>query len=191
MEQSAIRDQQAKRWRCPGFREACHRALRADPLAPSGLPTDDVARLSPSNTPSCSRGALRPSCARIVRPFEKEGARECRVPVHPQPRVRMVVVKCTRVFTARSPGQPGIPARNGFTAYTRSPRRSGFLASVASRKRSARLDASVEASGPHDLAVRKQAPSSEAPLASTASHPASVTIAIRPSSGTRRKRICR
>ena len=48
------------------------------------------------------------------------------------------------------------------------------------------LDASVEASGPHDFAVRKPAPSSEAPPASTASHPASVTIAIRPSCGTRR-----
>jgi hypothetical protein len=31
------------------------------------------------------------------------------------------------------------------------------------------LDASVEASGPHDFAVRKHAPSSEAPPASTAS----------------------
>ena len=48
---------------------------------------------------------------------------------------------------------------------------------------SARLDASVGASGLHDFAVRKNAPSSEAPLASTASRPASVTIAIRPSVG--------
>ena len=46
-----------------------------------------------------------------------------------------------------------------------------------------KLDASVEASGPHDFAVRKHAPSSEAPPASTASRPASVTIAIRPSVG--------
>jgi hypothetical protein len=42
------------------------------------------------------------------------------------------------------------------------------------------FDASVEASGPHDFAVRKHAPSSEAPFTSTASRPASVTIAIRP-----------
>jgi hypothetical protein len=47
-----------------------------------------------------------------------------------------------------------------------------------------KLDASVEASGPHDFSVRKHAPSSEAPFASTASPPASVTIAIRPSCGT-------
>jgi hypothetical protein len=43
------------------------------------------------------------------------------------------------------------------------------------------LDASVGTSGPHDFAVRKPAPSSEAPLASTASRPALVTIAKRPS----------
>ena len=46
-----------------------------------------------------------------------------------------------------------------------------------------KLDAGVEASGPHDFAVRKHAPSSEAPPASTASRPASVTIAIRPCEG--------
>src|ERR1700728_1302420 len=47
----------------------------------------------------------------------------------------------------------------------------------------AKLDASVGASGPHDFAVRKHAPSSEAPPASTASLPAFVTIAIRPCMG--------
>ena len=46
-----------------------------------------------------------------------------------------------------------------------------------------RLGASVGASGPHDFAVRKSAPSSLAPPASTASRPASVTIASRPSGG--------
>jgi hypothetical protein len=48
---------------------------------------------------------------------------------------------------------------------------------------SAKLNASVGASGPHDFAVRKHAPSSEAPPASTASLPAFVTIAIRPCMG--------
>ncbi len=46
-----------------------------------------------------------------------------------------------------------------------------------------KLDAGVEASGPHDFAVREPALSSLAPSASTASRPASVTIAIRPSAG--------
>src|SRR4051812_44456592 len=47
----------------------------------------------------------------------------------------------------------------------------------------AKLDASVEASRPHDFAVRVQHHSSKAPPASIASRPASVTIAIRPSVG--------
>ena len=45
------------------------------------------------------------------------------------------------------------------------------------------LDASVGASGPHDFAVREVALSSAAPFASTASRPAFVTIASRPSVG--------
>jgi hypothetical protein len=49
---------------------------------------------------------------------------------------------------------PALPHAMVLTAASYSPRRSGFLASVASRILSARLDASVEASGPHDLAVR-------------------------------------
>src|ERR1700731_4772749 len=44
-----------------------------------------------------------------------------------------------------------------------------------------KLDAGVEASGPHDFAVRRQTLSSQAPSASTASRPAFVTFAKRPS----------
>src|ERR1700692_171365 len=78
---------------------------------------------------------------------------------------------------------PGIPARNGLRLISCSPRRSGFLVTVAGGMFPRRLYAGVEASGPHDFAVRRQALSSVAPPASTASHPASVTIAIRPSCG--------
>jgi hypothetical protein len=45
------------------------------------------------------------------------------------------------------------------------------------------LDASVGASGPHGFAVRRTTLSSVAPPASIASHPAFVTIAIRPLEG--------
>src|SRR5256714_14221879 len=47
----------------------------------------------------------------------------------------------------------------------------------------AKLDDSVGASEPHDFAVRLTCCSSKAPSASTASRPAFVTIAIRPSVG--------
>src|ERR1700691_5444238 len=49
---------------------------------------------------------------------------------------------------------PTFPHAMVLTAYTHSPRRSGFLASVACGSAFRKLDASVEASGPHDLAVR-------------------------------------
>jgi len=60
----------------------------------------------------------------------------------------------------------------------------GFLATVAPKKLASReLDASAEASGPHDFAVRTSA-FVKGTFASTASHRAFVTIMIRPSEGT-------
>src|SRR5579864_3327308 len=68
---------------------------------------------------------------------------------------------------------------------SRSPRGPGFLAPVAPEKfASQELDASVGASGPHDFAVRIERPRLKALPASTASRPASVTFASRPSKGT-------
>jgi hypothetical protein len=65
------------------------------------------------DTPLRSRGAVRPRCAKNLPP--KEGAGNAGRPVHPQPRVQSR--KHTSVVTTSSPGLPGIPARNGFTAY--------------------------------------------------------------------------
>jgi hypothetical protein len=85
----------------------------------------------------------------------------------------------------------------------------GFVRPGGAERASARLDASIEASEPHDftvrvgairLACRSSLTESNPPCdlvarltqpASTASRPASVTIAIRPSSGTRREQIRR
>jgi hypothetical protein len=61
-----------------------------------------------------SRGAKRPSRAFIFRPHGGRG--ECRVPVAPAASCAIVVVERTRVTTS-TPESPGIPARNGFTAY--------------------------------------------------------------------------
>jgi hypothetical protein len=87
------------------------------------------------------------------------------------------------LVTAGSPGSPGIPARAGFNGFLRAlPGEPGSLATVigAMRKHRRQLDISVGMSGPHDFAVRKIARSSAAHLSSSASLPASVTIAIRP-----------
>src|SRR5260370_34065915 len=50
----------------------------------------------------------------ISRPME--GVANAGCPLHPRPRVPLVVVEHTRVTTS-TPEAPGIPARNGFTAY--------------------------------------------------------------------------
>jgi len=59
----------------------------------------------------------------------------------------------------------------------------GLVVTVAGGKYFHQLDASVEASGPHDFAVRVQHRSSAVLSASTASRPALVTIAKRPRVG--------
>src|SRR5229473_7483765 len=94
----------------------------------------------------------------------KEGVGNAGCPLHPRPRVHFVVVERTRVTTS-TPESPGIPARNGFTAYVvlspviglfchRRQRISGLSAPGWADLPSAKLDASVGASGPHDFAVR-------------------------------------
>jgi hypothetical protein len=77
-----------------------------------------------------------------------------------------------------SPEQPGIPARDGFNGFLRD--LPGDRLCCHRRFACAKLDASVEASGPHDFAVRVQHRSSAALFASIASRPASVTIASAP-----------
>src|SRR5258707_12625301 len=62
----------------------------------------------------------------------KEGVGNAGCPLHPRPRVHLVVVERTRVTTS-TPESPGIPARNGFNGFLRAPRRSGSFATVALR----------------------------------------------------------
>ena len=108
-----------------------------------------------------SRGAMRPRFAFISRPMEGVGNAGC--PLHPRPRVHFVLVERTRATTS-TPESPGIPARNGFTAYVvLSPvtglfchrrLRIKFCLSPVGPTQLRKLDASVGASGPHDFAVR-------------------------------------
>ncbi len=93
----------------------------------------------------------------------------------------VTVTTVTPEITRHSP-------RNGFTvSFVLSP-----VTGLSCHRRSAdnfrQLDTSVGVSGPHDFAVRKMQRLVSAPPASTASRPASVTIASRPSSGTGRSR---
>jgi hypothetical protein len=69
-----------------------------------------------SKTTPRSRGAMRPSFARTLRPEKPEGVGNAGCPLHPQPRVQSG--KHTG-GSHRSTGTPGIPARNGFNGLFR------------------------------------------------------------------------
>ena len=78
------------------------------------------------------------------------------------PAAARVSVESTRVSHHGYAETPGIPARNGFNGFLRDlPGDRAFL-SPSSRKKlaSQELDAGVEASGPHDFAVREKRRSS-------------------------------
>src|SRR6266700_4477521 len=59
----------------------------------------------------------------------KEGVGNAGCPLHPRPRVHLVVVERTRVTTS-TPESPGVPARNGFTAYFELSPATGSFATV-------------------------------------------------------------
>jgi hypothetical protein len=160
---------------------------------------------------------MRPSRAFIFRPLEGVGNAGC--PLHPRSRVHFVLVERTRVTTS-TPESPGIPARNGFTAYVGlSPVNGLFchrhLADMFLSK-PGRADATPQdltpASGRQDHTILPYAATSlvrplgdrsqisrstlrphraQDAAASTAPHPAFVTIAKRPSVWDGMARICR
>jgi hypothetical protein len=137
------------------------------------------------NTLPHSRDAMRPSHTCSFRPKRAWGMPGARC-------TRSLVCKGWWSTRASSPQvhreHPAFPHAMVLTvSFALSPVIGLFCHRRFTEMHSAKLDASVEASGPHDFAVRTPAPSSEAPPTSTASRPASVTIAIRPCSGTRRR----
>src|SRR5450759_2599353 len=150
---------------------------------------------------------MRPRFAFVFRPHGGRG--ECRVPVAPAASCAIVVIERTRVTTS-TPESPDIPARNGFTAYVAlSPVTELFchrrLADIVLSK-PGWADATPQdltpASGRQDHTILPYAATSlvrslgnrsqisrsalrphraQNAAASTATHPAFVTIAIRPS----------
>jgi hypothetical protein len=188
------------------------RAKRSNPFFLCGFMDCFVASLlamtAIPGTRSRSRGAMRPRFCVYLSP--KEGVGNAGCPLHPRPRVHLVVVERTRVTTS-TPESPDVPARNGFNGFLRalpgdraclppSPADMSCLSPVGPTQLR-KLDASVGASGPHDFAVRcnisrplavdrsqvfqlaLQSHRAQNAAASTAFHPASVTIMTRPSCG--------
>ena len=127
---------------------------------------------------------MRPkACQKLDRP-SKQGRGRCRVPNAPAAWCAHIELSMHTSIHSGSTGIIRHPPRNGFTAYSAlSPGTNCFVDPVirATRWRPRELDACIGAPEPHGFAVRKQARSSVAPPASTASHPTFVTIASRPS----------
>jgi hypothetical protein len=108
-----------------------------------------------SNSPTPPATHFAPGPCQNVRALKNRGRRESRAPDAP-------AALCARSeeHTSKSPQvhrkRSGLPCANGFNGFLRALLgESGFLATIASRDHLLdRLDASVEASGPHDFAVR-------------------------------------
>src|SRR4051812_42867958 len=117
-------------------------------------------RLRVTHTSASSRR----ECVRVVREFSAfpmEGRGECRVPTHPQP--RMQSKKAYELVTTGKPDDPAFPHAVVLTvSFVISPV-IGLCCHRRLARLSAKLDASVEASGPHDFAVRVQHRSSAVP----------------------------
>src|SRR5437588_11189429 len=94
------------------------------------------------------------------------------------------IKKHTSIVTTVTPGSPGIPRAMVFTvSFVLSP----VIGLVCHRHRQVttyQLDAGVEASGPHDFAVRVSTVRQRCLRVHRIPCPTSVTIAIRPSCGT-------
>src|SRR5712692_6086645 len=103
---------------------------------------------------SRSRGTLRPRLASNFRDLSKiEGAGNAGCALHPRSRVQCAQGVRTRAYRAAEAIRHSL--RNGFTAYNVLSPVIGLFATVAPEKlASQELDASTEASGPHDFAVR-------------------------------------
>jgi|SRR4051794_14210383 hypothetical protein len=108
-----------------------------------------------------SRGANAPEVCENFPPFPREGRGECRVPTHPQP--RMQSKKAYELVTTGKPDDPAFPHAVVLTvSFVISPV-IGLDCHRRFARLSAKLDASVEASEPHDFAVRVQPRSSAVP----------------------------
>jgi hypothetical protein len=151
----------------------CHRAGNSRTRWFAG--TTNVA-FALSDTIPHSRDVNRPSFAFNSRP---RGRRECRA--HNAPAASRVIKNKTHEHSHH--GHTGITRHsphNGFTvSFVLSPASPALLppsSAVCLRQ----LDTGVRVSGPHDFAVRRLRVRQRAAQASTASRPASVTIASRP-----------
>jgi hypothetical protein len=138
------------------------------------------------DTTSHSRRALRPRLA-IEFPYPPyRGRRECRVRAAPAVSCASSAKKCAHEHTGERRTLRH-PLRNGFTAYNVLSPVNGFFATVAGGILPANLTPASRRQD-HTTSPYASAPFVKSASASTASHPALVTIANAPRTGTGRNR---
>ena len=112
------------------------------------------------DTPPLSRARITPELCMILPPSEIKGAGNAGCPMHPQPRVQRSR-KHTSVVTVGLTGITRHSRTQWFYGLFRAlPGDRALLSPSPAEDASRQLDASVEASGPHDFAVRNKARSS-------------------------------
>ena len=97
-------------------------------------------------------------CISFARPNRTEGAGKAGCTLHPRSRVQCAQ-KCAHEHTGQR-RHPGFPCAMVYGLYRALPGERAFLPPSLRENKSAQLDASVAASGPHDFAVRFHARSS-------------------------------
>ena len=149
---------------------------------PSRAMTTEVMALIPQDARPHPRGAFAPEFCNSFYPLQTEGAGKAGSSPPPWPACR----KKARGRTTGSAETSRPSLRDGFTAYTRSPRGPALLPPSPARSSRRRLDLSTGRSGPHDFAVRvalfvRVVDHAAARHAHRIPHPTFVTIAKRPS----------
>ena len=102
-----------------------------------------------------SRGAISPGLCDVRSALETKGAGNAGRSMRPQPRVQ--IKKHTSVVTTVTSDSPDIPRAMVLTGYPVLSPAIRLFDTVVYADNSAQLDADLEASGPHDLAVRFRA----------------------------------
>jgi hypothetical protein len=120
----------------------------------------------------------------IDKPSAQRGRGECRVPSAPAASCAKWVVQDAHEYSQRSHRKsPGIPARNGFNGFLRDLPGDRLFCHRRLQIKSANLTPASRRQDHTTSPSARKALSSEAPLASTASRPASVTMASAPRVG--------
>ena len=104
-------------------------------------------------TKACVSILATRSARGVAESSAQRGRGERRMPVAPAASCALVVVERTRVTTS-TPESPDVPARNGFNGFLRALPGDRLFCHRHQQRLSCQLDASVEASGPHDFSVR-------------------------------------